>query len=979
LHDSGEADGCLFYVMPFVPGESLRDRLERDGQLPLVDALAIAREIADALGYAHQAGVVHRDIKPENILLQAGHAVVSDFGIARAISAAGSRRVTAVGTTVGTPDYMSPEQAAGTGPIDGRSDIYSLGCVLFEMLAGTPPAALTPPEGPAAGPLRPRDRLAELVALRPSVPPPVAGVVARMLAPAPGDRFATGAEAAEALAAPSGVWTPRSVATRHRRRVGLGIAALASLSAFIVLFLPRVLHGGLDPRLYLVASFDHPGGASPALLNGDQCQRLLYAAFNRWSDVQAVSDLQVADDRAVRAYPPPTLVEAFRQARSFRAGLVVWGQVSDLVEDSLRVEATLFDVETRRAIRRQEVRIPRDLRGLEEGFQRLADGLLLGGAHSSASAASAHRTAHLGAWAAFDSGLAARDAWDLPAAVAAFRSAVAIDPDYPDASLWLAQVLEWQGAPPADWSGAAAVAKAAEVQLPLLDRFRARALVALAARDYPQACDAYRRVVRLNPNDFTGWYGLGECEATDNTVVRSSTVGSGWGFRGSYEAAVHDYARAFESAPSSNRAFYDHVPDLFYALEANYLRLGRALAPDTGLFAAFVTLDHDTLAFAPYRLADVQAGPRAALPAAIRAALGRQRDLLHTITSGWVARFPESPQALESLAWVLETSGVIQRGPGHPLGALEIVRHAQERATDPGQRLRLAVAAARLSIKADDFGAARRIADSLIAALPEPGAGEADTLAALAALTGRPDLAARLARRAVATAPLHGIDGQPLAAGRSLIQTAAALTAFAAVGAPADSIQALELAIERMIADSIRPERRSATREATLAVPAALAYPLLGVQPAHRLGFTRYSLFNLQVAISRGDTAGARAAADALVQQRATSEQVAIEGAYGEAWIRLQLIDTAAARAELDSSLNELAGLPTELLASVPQAGGLPRAIMLRAEIAAAQGDSTLAQWWASRVAMLWEHAEPDIQPAVRRMRSLAGIGRRGN
>ncbi|HEY6110264.1 MAG TPA: serine/threonine-protein kinase, partial [Gemmatimonadales bacterium] len=107
LHDSGDADGLLYYVMPFVPGESLRDRLEREGQLPLVDALAIAREIADALDYAHRAGVVHRDIKPENILLQEGHAVVSDFGIARAISAAGSR-MTAVGTTVGTPDYMSP-------------------------------------------------------------------------------------------------------------------------------------------------------------------------------------------------------------------------------------------------------------------------------------------------------------------------------------------------------------------------------------------------------------------------------------------------------------------------------------------------------------------------------------------------------------------------------------------------------------------------------------------------------------------------------------------------------------------------------------------------------------------------------------------------------------------------------------------------------------------------------------------------------
>ena len=174
LHDSGDADGCLYYVMPYVPGESLRDALEARGQLPLVEALEIAREIADALDFAHRNGVVHRDIKPENILLQDGHAEVSDFGIARAISKAGERH-TAAGMAVGTPDYMSPEQAAGSIAVDGRSDLYSLGCVLFEMLAGRPPLALTPPEGPSAGPLAPRDRLAELSVLRPSVPPEVGG------------------------------------------------------------------------------------------------------------------------------------------------------------------------------------------------------------------------------------------------------------------------------------------------------------------------------------------------------------------------------------------------------------------------------------------------------------------------------------------------------------------------------------------------------------------------------------------------------------------------------------------------------------------------------------------------------------------------------------------------------------------------------------------------------------------------------------
>src|SRR6266852_2806062 len=139
LHDSGEATGLLYYVMPYVEGETLRNRLDRAGQLPVAEAVQITREVADALSYAHGHDVVHRDIKPENILLEAGHAVVSDFGIARAITATAGATLTETGIVIGTPAYMSPEQASGTGPIDGRSDVYSLGCVLYEMLAGEPP------------------------------------------------------------------------------------------------------------------------------------------------------------------------------------------------------------------------------------------------------------------------------------------------------------------------------------------------------------------------------------------------------------------------------------------------------------------------------------------------------------------------------------------------------------------------------------------------------------------------------------------------------------------------------------------------------------------------------------------------------------------------------------------------------------------------------------------------------------------------
>src|SRR5436190_6286594 len=139
LHDSGEADGLLFYVMPLVEGETLRERLKRDHQLPIDEAVRIARDIAGALDYAHRHGVIHRDIKPENIFLHEGQALIADFGIALAVTSAGGERMTQTGISLGTPEYMSPEQALGERSISARADVYALGCVLYEMLAGEPP------------------------------------------------------------------------------------------------------------------------------------------------------------------------------------------------------------------------------------------------------------------------------------------------------------------------------------------------------------------------------------------------------------------------------------------------------------------------------------------------------------------------------------------------------------------------------------------------------------------------------------------------------------------------------------------------------------------------------------------------------------------------------------------------------------------------------------------------------------------------
>jgi serine/threonine-protein kinase len=188
----------LWFTMPFVEGESLRGRIAREGPLPLADALRIAREVADGLHYAHQHGVIHRDIKPENVLLSGSHALIADFGIARALAADEGRddRLTETGITLGTPHYMSPEQAAGERALDARSDIYSLGCVLYEMLAGEPP--FTGPNQQAILAKRLTGAAPHVSTVR-EIPPAVDRAVSRALARTPGDRFAAAAHFAAAL------------------------------------------------------------------------------------------------------------------------------------------------------------------------------------------------------------------------------------------------------------------------------------------------------------------------------------------------------------------------------------------------------------------------------------------------------------------------------------------------------------------------------------------------------------------------------------------------------------------------------------------------------------------------------------------------------------------------------------------------------------------------------------------------------------
>ncbi len=243
LHDSGEQDGLLYYVMPYVEGESLRDRLEREPQLPVAEALRIADDVAKALAFAHGLGVMHRDIKPENILLENGHALVADFGIARAISAAGSERLTETGIALGTPAYMSPEQGAEDGQLDGRSDLYALGCVVYELLTGAPP--FTGPTAQAVLARHAVDPVAPIRTVRGTVPSGVEDAVLRALAKVPADRYPGATEFAEALTQPA-VEQGSSGGPSKSRGAKLALGAGLSAAAALALLVGFSLRGGRE-------------------------------------------------------------------------------------------------------------------------------------------------------------------------------------------------------------------------------------------------------------------------------------------------------------------------------------------------------------------------------------------------------------------------------------------------------------------------------------------------------------------------------------------------------------------------------------------------------------------------------------------------------------------------------------------------------------------------------------------------------------
>ncbi|MGH7713027.1 MAG: serine/threonine-protein kinase, partial [Gemmatimonadaceae bacterium] len=364
LLDSGAVDqgtapslhreGFLYYVMPYVEGESLRDRLTREKQLPLHDALRIAVEVADALGYAHSRGIIHRDIKPENILLSGPHARVADFGIARALTAAGGETLTQAGLPLGTPAYMSPEQHAAEKDIDGRADLYALGCTLYELLAGQPPFA-----GATVESMSRQHMLTQppsIVDLRPSVPADVADALRRTLAKNPADRFSTAGELAEALTRSSGLRAgPKAPArARHRSRLWFAAPAIV-LGVVIAVFATMRVRGSVPHAASTMAVMPFLPVVSDTALSrlGRELVITISATLDGVGGIQTADAMTVLAQTGDRA-AALTLEQAAALGRRLNSRSIAFGSLVRTGKD-VKLDVGIFNTGDLRSIARASV------------------------------------------------------------------------------------------------------------------------------------------------------------------------------------------------------------------------------------------------------------------------------------------------------------------------------------------------------------------------------------------------------------------------------------------------------------------------------------------------------------------------------------------------------------------------------------------------------------------------------------------------
>ncbi len=1011
LHDSGHVEALLYYVMPYVAGETLRDRINRERHIDVAAACSITREVADALAYAHGQGVIHRDIKPENILLSAGHPILADFGIARAIDLAGVRQLTQTGMgSPGTPAYMSPEQLMGDRELDGRSDTYSLGCVLFEMLTGTPPFSgkegfvkrFTEPPPPVS----PK---------RKDAPRWIDDVIAKSLARDPNDRYQTAHELASALVrsmtatgervvreriarelAASGGATPavsvpsatqfrapidvkkalaeeararhqhtplRRLRTMLGKHAGFAAAAAIAVVLLGVLLISNatsalrnaVFPSGLDSARVALVPFS--GTASRA--DRDKLTSALYAALTEWQELSLTSDQDIAD--ALRSSGAPGSTRAAADvAKRAGAGRFIWGQVD--AESPSEVRVQLFDAVSGATLRSTRIEQTAD----RVGFARAVSDLLMVPNRPASANGGDGKTSSFTAWTAYGRGHVAMSNGDFDAAERNFRDAVNKDPNFAAARVWLAQTLAWRGPyTRGDWREQAAQGLAVPNGLADRDHLIGIAVSRMADRRYPDACSAYSQLTRTDSLDFVGLFGLGQCQALDSVVVRSSHSPSGWRFRSRYSDAASAFMRALTVNPQAHSILsFEQLQEL---LPTASTKTRQGSSADGQRFAAYPALVRDTVIFVPYPLAEFANLPAERTAIARNAALQANLDALYEFATDWTRRASTSSASFIALADVLEARGEILRNRTGSISAIGAAIRAREFASTPREKQVAASKEAWLRFKQGEFSRARLIADSLLAS-PAKDLDEARTLIGLAALTGKIGNTAELAR----ITNDYAVSASSLPV--PIMDAAASFFAFAALGVCSDTTRALEGKLDEELAHNVAEVQELQLRRAVKARPLSMLAPCTDARSSLRVDAGANRLLNLQQAFANRDTRMLQSLLARITEDAKTQRpgDISLDNTYQVAWLRSAIGDTAGATRQLDRALGALPSLSAVSLRDAASAAAAGRAMALRAELANARNEDEQRRKWARAVADLWATADAPLQEVVARMRLLA-------
>jgi len=971
LLDSGQQDGLPFYVAPFVRGESLQDRLRREGSLSLDESLRIGSAVAGALSHAHAEGVIHRDVKPGNILLdRAGNPYLADFGIARALSATDTLR-TSSGQVLGTLRYMSPEQISGEEEIDGTTDLYSLSCVVFEMLAGAPPFTASSPRALLAAHLLTPP--SSIRTVRADVPGAVDELLQSALSKDPADRIGTAAEFAQRLddlrttsrmrqVAPESTSSgdaargaPRASWRRDRIAYLVGAALLVGVfTLWIAGTLGQGPFGGrlgpfgpggpaLDTTRYVLLAFDHDESLDDIV----PVELLLQEAFGRWEGITVVPGFQTSSQTRLTR-------EARELAVAANAGRLVTGRTR-AVGDFVRVDAWLLDPTSEEQLGRADFMIGPNALGSDDVVAGAVERLLFGTLSASAGPLLDH-TSSVPAGRQFHLGEAALGEWNFAEAERRFTEAARHDPNFNLAWLWQAQVMSWLGADAPEWERAALRAAGAAGDLPPRERRLATALAAMAEGRFPDACAAYDELRDRGDDELAAWFGLGECRRRDPMVIVDLGSPTGWSFRGSGHAAAAFYQDALESLPEVHRAFGMESSGLVHRLLYTWrslVREGESAAPGSRPFLGYPEWRGDSLVHVavPRDSSMLFERDREAETEALR----HQRSALLDVAHAWDNAFPTSGGAQYTLAVARELLGETT--------ALATYVKARELAdADDNPRLRALVGVAEVILRvrlslAHDLGeirAAVTLGDSILADAAGGTIYDADQLAALAVLMGRPSLAARLSRDGVAG------DGEVVQAGQALL-------AFAVVGAPVDSIRAHEGHTERLIDRAVpRPEARRAARQTRLEQPSLLAWPIYTLQFLDSIGLVRGPEARTIAELASGNRESAIAMLGGL------SSSPGWDVLLSQANILNKVDRGPAALNLLARRLDSLDVADPAEVRGMARLGALVRAAALRAELERELGSHEVAVRWARAVLTLWNEGEEDaVAPVLDRMRGI--------